>query len=205
MATFIQKIINKFKILKAFHKLEDTIESLRQDGGVFPLNAQYKQNNIKEYAEYYDCKIFVETGTYLGDTTNAVKNYFEKLYTIELSEELYKDIKERFKNEPLIECHQGDSKDVLKEILPKIDKKCLFWLDAHYSAGITAKGDKDTPILEELEIIFNSNIDAVILIDDARCFGTLPDYPTKFTLKNFVRKYRPNAEIEIYDDIIRIV
>jgi hypothetical protein len=44
----------------------------------------------------------------------------------------------------------------------------MFWLDRHYSGGFTAKGEKDCPIIEELDAISNgSHLKHSILIDDA--------------------------------------
>jgi len=45
----------------------------------------------------------------------------------------------------------------------------------------------------------------VIFIDDARCFGVEPDYPTLDELTEYVRSYDPNAIIETKYDSIRIV
>jgi hypothetical protein len=57
-----------------------------------------------------------------------------------------------------------------------------FWLDGHYSDGITFKGDKDTPIVDELNHI-SMNLDryneVCVLIDDVRCFD--PECPYVFT------------------------
>ena len=100
---------------------------------------------------------------------------------------------------------QGDSSKVLPELLDKIKKPCLFWLDGHYSGGITGKGDLNTPILNELKSIFSHQIkDHVILIDDARCFTGEEDYPTIKALKEFVIKNRPDWVFEVRNDIIRI-
>ena len=52
---------------------------------------------MKQYAEEYNTDVFVETGTYLGDMINAVENNFKSIYSVELSEELYKRAKELFK------------------------------------------------------------------------------------------------------------
>ena len=87
----------------------------------------------------------------------------------------------------------------------KINERAIFWLDGHYSDGITAKGDLNTPILKELEAILSHNIkDHIILIDDARCFVGKDDYPTIEQLKNFVYKRNNNLKFEIEYDIIRI-
>ena len=94
---------------------------------------------------------------------------------------------------------------VLPSLLTLIREPCLFWLDAHYSEGITVKSDLNTPILEELKHIFAHTIRGhVILIDDARCFTGREDYPTGEELKLFVAKKRPGWIFEVKDDIIRI-
>ena len=45
------------------------------------------------------------------------------------------------------EILQGDSTDVLPEVVEKMDEPTLFWLDGHYSGGITASGEQETPIV----------------------------------------------------------
>jgi len=93
----------------------------------------------------------------------------------------------------------------LPEILSSLKKPCLFWLDAHYSADSTIKGDVETPIAEELKAILHHSVqNHVILIDDARRFIGKNDYPTIKWLKDYVLKYRPDWSFEIENDIIRI-
>lgn len=56
-------------------------------------------------------------------------------------------------------------------MLEKLKDKPVIFLDAHYSMGETAKGNCNTPILKELEIIKNSpHNNAIIIIDDIRMF-----------------------------------
>ena len=82
---------------------------------------------------------------------------------------------------------------------------CLFWLDGHYSAGITAKGEKETPIWEELEHICDHPIkNHVILIDDASLFVGKNDYPNLDSLQKFVESRFPDNIFEVRDDMIRI-
>ena len=166
---------------------------------------EYKRAEILRYAKEHDLKVFIETGTYKGETPAMLMNDFDELYTIELSEELYKMATERFARTK-IKTHHGDSTKVLPEIIINIDKPILFWLDGHYSnAPFCAKGTLETPIIEELLTIFNAkDFPHVILIDDARCFGTEKDYPSIKELKKFICSHRPKADIAVYEDIIRI-
>jgi hypothetical protein len=69
------------------------------------------------------------------------------------------------------------------------------------------KSEKETPIMEELEIILSNGLkNNVILVDDARCFTGENDSPTINTLKRFLYKngitFKP---IIIKNDIIRII
>lgn len=81
----------------------------------------------------------------------------------------------------------------------------LFWLDGHYSGGITAKGGLDTPVCAELDAILDHPVHThVIRIDDARCFDGISDYPQLDKLVEQVRLRRPDMAVEVSHDMIRI-
>ena len=148
----------------------------------------------------------METGTYLGDMVEAQKKQFKKIITIELGIELFNEAKKRFFNDKNVRIVQGDSGKVLPDILKGITEPAIFWLDGHYSEGITAKGDKDCPIFEELNAIFcNSKYNHVLLIDDARCFIGKGDYPTIEELTDYIRGKNEKYNVEVKCDIIRYV
>jgi hypothetical protein len=93
----------------------------------------------------------------------------------------------------------------IARVLTEIDEPTLFWLDGHYSAGETARGEQDTPIMQELQHIFDApDYGHVVIIDDARCFGENPAYPSIDDLRNFVGTQRAGLEFTIADDSIRI-
>lgn len=164
-----------------------------------------KQITVKIFANKYRPKIFIETGTYLGDMVYAVKSVFDKIYSIELGDNLYERARIKFSKYNHISILHGDSAVVLPEILHHIDEPCLFWLDAHYSAGNTAKGELVTPIFQELDHIFNHPAKVhVILIDDARDFDGNNDYPTIQDLRKFVLSRKPEYEFDVENDIIRL-
>jgi hypothetical protein len=159
---------------------------------------------VEEYQKKYGCRILVETGTYRGDMIYAEKNHFDQIFSIELDELLFKKAVQKFKKYPHITILQGDSGVVLREVVSKLDEPALFWLDAHYSGGITAMGDKECPIFEELRNIFASKYHHIILIDDARCFNGTRDYPTIAELTEYVEKTIPGYTVEVKDDFIRL-
>lgn len=171
-----------------------------------PMPHYGKQKTLLKYANDYDLKIMVETGTYKGDMVYAVQPYFEKIYSIELGMDLYNKALERlsmFKNVQLI---HGDSGNLLPKIIKNINQPCLFWLDAHYSSGkSTSKANLNTPIIGELMHILTHPIaeEHVILIDDARDFTGKNGYPTLEEIKQMILKVLPKWVFEVKDDIIR--
>jgi hypothetical protein len=164
-----------------------------------------KQQIIRDYCQRYQTTILVETGTFVGNMIEAQKGNFKTVYSIELDHDLHQAARKRFSSEPHIHPLQGDSGESLKALMPQIHATALFWLDGHYSGGFTARGNKDCPIYGELEAIFSSPHPHVILIDDARCFDGTHDYPTLDELKGFIVRVRPNYQVSVETDIIRVV
>jgi len=164
-----------------------------------------KQGVLRDYSKRYGLRILVETGTYLGDMVEAMRADFDRIYSIELSKDLYEKAKVRFHGVNKIDLIHGDSGSELKRVVNKIRHPALFWLDGHYSDGVTSRGAKDTPVYEEVHHIFDSDdIGHVIIIDDARCFGRDPAYPSIEELSKFIRSKRSNVDITVQDDSIRI-
>lgn len=135
----------------------------------------------------------------------ATRRSFDTIYSIELDQTLYRGAKEKFAPLHHISILQGDSTEALPTLLERISEPALFWLDAHYSGGITARGPKETPIIDEIQNIFNHPIKHhVILIDDARSF-TGGTYPTLAWLRDLTSRQQPQRIFTVADDIIRIL
>jgi len=112
----------------------------------------------------------------------------------------------RFNKSGHIKIIKGDSAKILNEIVPELTGPAIFWLDGHYSGGITARGDKDCPIYEEIDAILkNRKFNHIILIDDARCFTGEGDYPTVNQLTEYIKYREPKYEVLVESDIIRYV
>ena len=133
-------------------------------------------DNLDENGDEY--KIFIESGTFLGETTIKLQPYFNTLYTVELSEKyfnMFNSIKNS-RNLNNIFNYQGETSDILPDIFKLFDdkNKCIFWLDGHFSSGDTAKGKKDCPLIEECQIIdqLYPSDEMIILIDDVWLFKT---------------------------------
>src|SRR5579871_2612293 len=118
-------------------------------GRPLPPPPHVKRRFLRSYGRAHGLRLFVETGTYVGDTIAALHGSFEHLHSIELSRELYERVFDRFGDDPKVTLWHGDSGDILPHLLPRLDAPTLFWLDGHYSGGTTARGVEDTPILRD--------------------------------------------------------
>ena len=115
----------------------------------------------------------IETGTYLGDTTRFLSKRSRFVYSLEPEPTLFSNAEARFKGTDNVRIINGTSETILPSLLPTINGNVSFWLDGHYSAGLTFKGPQDTPIADELSCIIK-NIPhfsrVCVLIDDVRLF-----------------------------------
>jgi hypothetical protein len=166
-------------------------------------NHNLKGDLLMELASKYKLDILVETGTYLGDMVAALISSFKHIYSVELDHELTVNARRRFVNQPHVTIMEGDSAKVLPNLLQQLSGNTLFWLDGHYSGGVTAKGETETPITLELKAILSSNIpNFVIAIDDANLFnGFTRDYPTIDEIKKICNQLR-KCKLEVRNNII---
>ncbi|MFO0874783.1 MAG: hypothetical protein U0575_12535 [Phycisphaerales bacterium] len=200
-------------------------EWLRAGRPVPPPHAA-KQQVVRETAERLGRRILIESGTFLGDMVAAMQarparagapddapptgtsggiHAFDAIHTIELAPHLAAAAKRHFRGDARVVVHQGDSALLLPEILRTIHEPVVFWLDGHWSAGVTARGDRDTPILAELAAIFAHRCarEHAILVDDARLFDGSRDYPTIAEIERRCAAAGVEA-VTVVDDVIRI-
>ena len=160
-----------------------------------------KNNNLTN-------SLWIETGTYYGDTTKILSIMSQKIITIEADEFLYKKAKDKFSNVKNIECLNGKSEDLLlKAIESNLNfKNICIYLDAHLcndhlrNKSTFGKEDNATPIKLELSIIekFLNKFNKVnILIDDIRLFDKdFQNYPNKKFLVDWCFKNNLSWDIE---------
>lgn len=186
-------------------RLVRKFEAWKEAGSVPPMPHLGKQLVIQEYVEKFSPSVFVETGTYKGDMIYAMQPHFGEICSIELDEELFRKARKRLAGYRNVHIIHGQSGEVLPEIMKGIKQSCLFWLDAHYSGGPTAKAKVETPIMQELDCILAHPMaeEHVLLIDDARCFTGENDYPVLKEVQESILGARPNWVFEVGADIIR--
>ena len=211
MSRVIKHLVKQTPLYRPLRNLINKINQNRQlriweaNGHPAPPPAIVKHRTIRAYTEQFGLRVFIETGTYYGDTVEAVKRLFDSVYSIELSRDLHAGAVKRFRTDRHVHLIWGDSGEQIGTLMNDINQPALFWLDGHYSGGETARGESDTPIFKELtHILTAQDLGHVILIDDAHCFGNDPGYPALDALKEFVHSLRKNVAIEVADDCIRI-
>ena len=145
---------------------------------------------------------WVETGTYKGTTTNFLSIRFPHVYTIEPEQNLYNAACKRLDGRN-VTLFNDVSEKIFPILLPKLNGDINFWLDGHYSAGKTFKGQKDCPIEDELNAI-EENLENFakisILIDDVRLFlpksSNYSDYPSIDYLVDWARRLNMRWRLE---------
>ena len=150
---------------------------------------------------------WVETGTYFGETTEFLSRTCELIISIEPSPELATRAKALFESSKNVNIVNGTSEEFMGRVLDGLGKDgkndLNFWLDGHYSAGVTYLGDKPCPIVEELLEIGERMKDfscVSIFVDDVRAFsvGNARDlnYPNLDFLVNWANQHSLGWTIE---------
>ncbi|HEX9365349.1 MAG TPA: hypothetical protein VF921_01915 [Vicinamibacterales bacterium] len=176
----------------------------RLAGRPVPPPPSVKHAIVKDYQRRFGPRVFVETGTFAGGMIDAVRDRFDRVISIELDPGWHGRAVERFRADPRVTLLLGDSGVRLKEVLGSLREPALFWLDAHYSGPVTARGAIDSPIVGELEAIRAHPVAGhVVLIDDMRDFNGLAGYPTVDALAAWIGNADPAAHVVVRDDVLR--
>ena len=150
---------------------------------------------------------WVETGTYLGDTTKFLANNFpkSKIFSLEPQKSIFKFAKFRLRRKANVEIINGSSEEKFEEILHKLVGPVNFWLDGHFSGDITYQGESISPIIKELNLIekYKARMgDLAVLIDDIRDFDEdlNSGYPSRDSLVAWANKndLKWNIEQDIF-------
>ena len=129
-----------------------------------------------ELFEKYPNPVFVETGSFKGTgIQQALDAGFERVISIEISQYYYSLCRERFRQHKNVEIIYGDSGVILYDVIKTILDPITFWLDGHFFGQgedkNMGKGNKDSPVVEELICIRRHHLNThTIIIDDLRCW-----------------------------------
>jgi len=103
----------------------------------------------------FDVKNVVETGTCFGSSTIFFTQNFENVHSIEINNDYLSVAKER---NPMANYYLGSSDQILPSILPTLNGKTIFFLDAHW--------ENHCPLLNELSCIATMHNKPIIVIHD---------------------------------------
>lgn len=169
---------------------------------------------LQTMQHFFPADYFIETGTCSGNSTICAAQIFPSVHTIEILPSLYDMACYKFRlwNSNNITAHLGSSDTIFEQILPSLGKKkCIFYLDAHYSGDGTGRGKGNTPIVREIEMISRYCEDAIIIIDDLRNFQAydlalqvqdpaILGYPDLPTLQSLVDRMKNDYTMIIWGD-----
>jgi hypothetical protein len=141
--------------------------------------------NLLQIKKDYKTNFFFETGTWKGDAIQvALDSGFEKILSTEIIPNLALEAQNRFSSNPRVRIIEGDSASALKNELPALNGRCVFWLDAHFpgaDAGMKKydeekNQDRRLPLESELKAISELRKKGrdVIIIDDLRIYEDGP-------------------------------
>lgn len=154
-----------------------------------PFNGQHQRQDLfRSIVESFQPAAIIETGTFLGTTTEFLADTNLPVYSIEAHPRNYGFARMRLWRRKNVHLQFADSRQGLRTLLAErlrgIAKgRLFFYLDAHW--------DEDLPLLEELEIILNRCSSALIMIDDFEVPNE-PEYgyddygPGKALTSNFI-------------------
>ena len=158
-------------------------------------------NNLNE-------SLWIETGTYYGETTKLLSKISKKTISIEADKNLYETSKKKLKDLKNVIILNGKSEDLLNKVISENlnFKNICIYLDAHlcqdHLRNTKTFGSETTatPILNELEVVtkyINNFEKIVVLIDDIRLFqGSFQNYPNKNALVEWCKENNFLWEIE---------
>jgi len=155
----------------------------------------------------YKNDVFVETGTFQGDTIDILLKVDEfkesQIYSLELSDVFYERCKAKYENLDNVTIVHTNSKYELFDVIKNINTPITFWLDSHWSGTPDVGCDPDTicPILYELKQIKQHHIKThTIIVDDIRLMDGKHFPVTLDEIVAHIMDINPNYKLVLYDD-----
>lgn len=160
------------------NKYKDHYEEWVKEGSIVPKTSvptEVKWYLLCDFADRYNLSTLIETGTAVGDTITHVADRFDRIVSFEVMRTYFDVALVNTMDLGHVELINASSVGAeFCQVVQVLVTPSLFYLDAHYSGEGTGKDfsieTPTVPIREELLVILGSELDHVIIIDDARCF-----------------------------------
>jgi hypothetical protein len=126
------------------------------------FNGQFSKHRIfDDLCAAFPFQAFVETGAYLGSTTQFLCRQGKPVYAVEIDPGSYERTRTRLRNEQQVQLALGESPEFLETLTRETlagEDLTFFYLDAHWREHL--------PLREELNVIATRHPRAVVMIDD---------------------------------------
>ncbi len=122
-----------------------------------------RQAIVEETLKKLQITTFVETGTYLGETTEWAAQTGLRVFTVEVDERRREMLERKMEPFERVVWRLGDSRQFLNDLISEAAcplQRVLFYLDAHWF--------QDLPLRQEVDLIIANWRRSVIVIDDFR-------------------------------------
>jgi len=143
------------------------VNTNKLDGWGGPFTGQVRRQEIfSSIMSAFPFKAIVETGTYLGYTTEFFAKFGVPVFTVECQQYEYYFSYLRLRGQKNVHTYFGDSTEFLKQLKKKSKfprKHVVFYLDAHWFEQL--------PLAEEFDIIRTHWTESVIIVDDFKIPG----------------------------------
>jgi SAM-dependent methyltransferase len=163
-----------------------------------PPTPEEKRNHLLGLLQARGHRLFVESGTYLGDTVAFLRPHVERIVTVEVEPKLHADAVRRFAGDDGIDVILGDALEVVPAIARELDRPALIWLDGHFSGGVTGQGEyvEPAPAILDAFAVAPPPAGSTIIVDDLRMFGRDPEpWPSLDGLVAAARRAFPAANV----------
>ena len=133
-----------------------------------PTNAfngdRYVLHEVKKIIKKYNVSNIFETGTYLGATTKELSDIVDNVYTVECHSDYFNKSKVFLKECKNVHMHFGSSPEVMDKVLPTLQGRTLFFLDAHWY--------NYCPLIDEIKTIKkHQKTDSILIVHDFKVPG----------------------------------
>ncbi len=130
-----------------------------------PFNGQAtRRKTVDLLVREFSPETLIETGTFLGFTTRCLAGYGSHTYTVEVSPRFRYAAKFALRDLDNVTMIWGDSATAVRHLAKGSEvTRPLAYLDAHW--------EEDVPLDAELECLFSSWDDVLVVIDDFRVPG----------------------------------
>ena len=127
----------RYAVKRRFRKIKHYFEALLH---MKRLPAPYLQKHALLLDFFPAASTAIETGTYLGETTELLQRHCKTVVSIEPYTPLFEYNAKRFKGFDNVNLIHGSSEQFFEDVVENIAGDISFWLDGHYS-GEGTHGD----------------------------------------------------------------